>query len=486
MTVPTIAFASASPSAPCPDLCAKLKELTKVVVQIAVRVFFILGSILLSAAVLPLHWHAVAIPAVAIGTTALASLCFPSHTHQALSSSLIPLPPLVRPIEALSAEAPRPITNAGNDCWLNSLIHLLESDPAIANWLRHPLTPTMDMAAFGAFLAGYGIPEDAIARFREYVDQQALLRNSILDLFKTFLADNQEEAFRHMKSIYDNLLGIQQSFAPFLATYDQAVQNKGHVDTSHALRSNLASQVPSFRSIQPNQRSQMDPAELMTTILDCLPNQQKLHFGESRLYNTEGLPNIQDNSDGVTETEERHGFISLSIGKENTTQTLAQLLQEYCDEQEQLERTAVDGTLRLYPTRTRRVFMIPPPVLRFQVKRFDNELSLPQSPPQEGWLTSLLAYFWPQPPLVPEWRIVKKDTPIEVPPEITVAERQYRLVSFVNHVGDTPQSGHYTAARIVNGNQYFMNDQYVTLADQSAWDERLRHAYLLCYVPVPE
>ena len=85
--------------------------------------------------------------------------------------------------------------------------------------------------------------------------------------------------------------------------------------------------------------------------------------------------------------------------------------------------------------------------------------------------------------------MVKKDTPVQVPDVLPIAlangeRREYRLVSFVNHHGSTIESGHYTANRTINGRNYHMSDDRVTLVDRAARDEALRQAYLLCYVPV--
>lgn len=470
-------------------LCSKLKALTEIIVQTAIRVLFIAATILMAAAALPLKFHAMVIPVVAFGSTVLAGFFFPQPTRLA-PPRFDPLPPLLRPVAprpivpavpaGLAQEAPRPLVNIGQNCAFNSLVHFFESDPVIAQWFRHPLTADMEMPAFENFLAGYQPPAQVVAKFREYVNNPANPRAPIPAMFKAFVdghvPDNDyATGFRSIKNTYNDLLLLQGPFANFFADYDQAVLENRPVGKSQDLR--LALNRIS-ETIDPSEGEQMDAAEPLDLVLDLLPHAQKTKVAETYHYDTRGLPPLAGIPDAIGHQEHRHGTIQLSIRENEAATTVDKLLQYYCDDPTVIEKKSVDGKNRPYPTTVRRQFLEAPSVLRFQIKRYINEKLA------DSWLTKLKLFFWPD----LGQRMVKRDTPVQVPQDLTITlangeRKQYRLTSFVNHHGATPRSGHYTACRIINGRKYLMSDDQVTLEDPR-WDAYLPQAYLLCYLPV--
>lgn len=457
--------------------------LAEIVVQTAVRILFIVASILMAASMLPLKFHAAIIPVVAVGTTTLAAFFFPKPVYLG-RPHFASLEPLVRPIivapPPLAAEAPRPLYNAAHNCAFNSLVHFLESDPTIAQWLRHPLDANIDMAAFENFLAGYQPPAQVIERFRDYVNEVPNPQPSIPTMFKTFIDQHvpepaYDQAFRAFKINYNDLISIHEPLSRFFAEYDAAVQNNGVVRGSQNLRLTISR----VSAIPNSQYVQIDAAEAMNAILGTLPNAQKTFIRETTRYNTNGLPAILGNPQAFIQQDERHGSIALSIPKNDQTPTLEKLIQNHCNDSEPFKRKGIDGKDRFYPATIERQFLEAPSVLRFHIKRFLNE------PPPDSWLTRLKLKFWPKLP----WNMVKKENPITAPEQLTITlanaeQRQYRLTSFIVHHGSSVESGHYTSARILNGQKYLMSDQQVTLADQPTWEQQLQQAYLLCYLPV--
>lgn len=470
--------------------CAKLKVLVELIIQTVVRVLFIAASIVMAAAAFPLKIHALVLPVVAVGTTALAGFFFPEP--RLAPARLNPMKPLLQPAAArpiaaavppdLIQEAPRPLVNIHNNCAFNSLVHFFQSDPTLAHWFRHPLTPGMDMAAFENFLAGYATPQQVVNHFRQYVNLRAVPHPSVPAMFKEFIdghvpGPDYAAGFRHIKNTYNDLRLLQGPFGNFFAAYDRAIQDNLPVGTSQDLRLAL-NRITEM--VDPSEGVQVDAAEPMNYVLDLLPNAQKLRISEETHYDTRGLSAIAGNPDGVVRKDERHGYIQVAIPENEEAPTLDRLIQLHFDDHTVIERKDVHGKDRPYPTTITRRFEEAPQALRIQIKRFYN-----QKPPA-SWLTKLKLFFWPE----LGWRMIKKEVPVQIPQELTISlangeRRQFRLASFVNHHGATIAGGHYTAACIINGRNYFMNDEEVTLPDQPAWDDRLQKAYLLCYLPVP-
>jgi hypothetical protein len=483
-----------------PTVCAKFYQLAEVITQIAVKILFVVGSILVSAAAFPIAWHAIVIPFVAISATLLAGFFYPQPSP--ISGALFQvLQPLVRPVQVAAngqfpadfpADAPRGLLNryqnvGAQNCPFNSMAEFIDNEPELAHWLRHPLTDAIDMPTFRNAMAEYAPPAYVLDQFNAYYDGlPAAERPPIPAAFTAFLqqfvaplADaNVVDAF---KSTYQNLRLIQAPFSQFFAAYDQAVQGRLAVTAGNSQNLRVAlSQVTAL--VDPNPHQQMDIAQVMDPFLSLLPDRLKARIETTYYLNTTGLPAVIDPPQPKVE---RVGLLSLPIPP-GIPRNLEALYQNYCNngDVDPLKCWGVDGVRRSYPIERVTVSLVEPPsALRFQIKRFSSE-----RPPESffnRWIPSLFPRLPP--------REVKINDAIESPNEFSVTLKdgrvcRYRLASFVNHSG-TCGGGHYTSARIVNGHKYLISDTQVTLVTpelEATWNEQLRHAYLLCYLPVPD
>jgi len=481
------------------DYCARVKEIALVVAQTAIRVLFILASLLATAAAFPVSFHVIALPIIAMSSTTLAGFFFPDPTLVA-RPYFPPLPPLLRPAPPLPLpgqipavipqEAPRGLINISQNCGFNSSVHFLESDPITARWLRNLLPANMDMPAFENFLAGYDPKPRLVADFRAFAAANPNPPRPVREVFREFvdryvppIADFS--AYRKIQEAFQHLQALHEPFSNFFAAYDVALRDNQEVigGNSQALRLALHG----ISTIPASEHVQVDAPEPLTYILDLLPDAQKMRIEEAYRYKTAGLPAIAGLPDARSRKEERTNFLTLEFKEnEETPTTLDRMFNYYCDHDmeaaDPIRYTGVDGQQHRYtPEHANRRFLEAPPALRFQIKRFYNV------PPPKTWYSRIAPSWFPG----QSWTMVKKDIPVEIPPDFQITlpngeRRRYQLVSFINHHGSSIASGHYTAARIVNGRKYFMSDRTVTQPDQAAWDERLRKAYVVCYLPIPE
>lgn len=455
-TTPVTSVSAEPPISEPLSFCSKIKQLAELVIQIAVPILFISASILAAAAYFPLNFHAVAIPIIAIGSTYLAGFFFP-QPRSVTPPYFDTLFPLIQPIETPDGEmppqfrdAPRGLGNAYRNCAFNSLVHYLEGDPQIGKWLRNPLPQEIDLEGFEKFLAGYNPPKQLVDDFKAYYYANLQNRTHIPGMFKNFLNDYKgtvdQNARKKIQGIFVNLPLIQETFSAFLNAYDRNVlQNKiVAVDAdSQTLRTALSQISP---AINPSAAITIDAPEVLGFILDTLPDDQKLLLKRTYHYNKHGRDLMKASSHSK---QELTGFLPLEFDDDDPAPSLKKMLENYC------HNTNIDSPRVDYETVC---FLKAPPVLRIAFNRFTHK----QNP----------------------YRQIKKDNAIDVPSELEIMERKYRLVSFVNHHGDFIK-GHYTAGRIVNGQKFIMDDRKVTpVEDQAAWEEQLRHAYLLCYLPV--
>lgn len=483
--------------------CLKLKQLGQIIAQIAVRILFIATSILTAAATFPIHWHAVGLPIVAVSSAFLAAFFFhkitPVFSIFSSSTPLIQPPNLMQP---LPADAPRGIVNGGNNCALNALAHFVNSDPLISRWFQTPLSE-MDLNTFEQFLAPYRPPAAMTAAFRTFVDNEPHPRPTVSALFSRFLQDGaayvpaaaDQRAFRTIQMDFGGIAATQDAFAQFFAEHNRAIQeNRAVIDGSQNLRLAL-SRAPTAM-ISSSAQEQVDPSEALSAFFAHLPDAQQMKMEITRRYNVQGRTPLQGNPEGVTQNEETYGIIPFLMPRRGSNEPLdlQKFLNSFCTEVTEITTRNANGINEVYPTTIERQFSQPPTALRFQIQRSCREL-VPQGclARFRNWLTRILPAFlerwlskcWARP--VPVIETVKRDDPVEIPEELTIvvngAVRTYRLATVINHVGDSPDSGHYTAGRIVNGNKYILDDQRVTLADQATWDDYRRQAYLVCYLP---
>lgn len=479
-----------------PNICSKLYEFTEVITQLAVKILFVTGSILIAAAAFPISWHAIVVPIVAVGATILAGFFYPQPNL--INGPLFPqLQPLIRPLHILAngelapdfpADCPRGFANASQNCAFNSLAQLLNTDRLMAHWMRHPITDEIGMPAFRNAIEGYTPPAGLLDQFEAYFNALPEPRPAIPASFTAFLQIHvpplaDVNAMNALRATYQNLLLVQGPFNQFFRANDAAVEVRQAVSqgNSQNLRAAL-SQVTAM--VNPSARVQMDIAEAMEPFLDVLPHRLKTHVETIYHFNTDGLPAI---AEPPQPKEEHVGFFSLPITGNDPT--LPALFNNYRNSTnvEPQRYWGVDRARHEYPVARVEVNILePPPTLRFQFKRFGVEM------PGVSWYNRvpILSYFLP--PLGP--RQVKIDTPIECPEEFPVTMKdgrvfRYRLNGFVNHQGDNPHSGHYTSSNIVNGHKYMMSDRNVTLvnpAQQEVWNQALRRSYLVQYELVPD
>jgi hypothetical protein len=475
------------------DVCSKASCVIEVITQIAVRVLFIAANILMAAAAFPVTFHGVMIPIVAIGATTLSGFFFPDAL--AVRRPVFgALPPLIRPVRMLAQgglpigypeNCPRGYMREGQNCALNSSAHILDSIPLIAAWLRNPITQQTDLPTFLNVLAGYDAKPDLLAQFNAFVNAQPQPRLPVVTMFRDFMSEyqppqNQAVDFRRIKRVFEDLLILQKPFSEFFKANDDAIRAHQMVSAGNSQNLRIAlSQVSAI--IDPSSHVQIDAAEALRLVLDVLPDHFKTRIETTRLMNEAGLPPI---AEPPPPKEERVPFLTLALDPSHPHKGLQELLEDHCNNtnNEPARYKGNDGAMHEYPVESEIVkFIDPPPFLFLHLKRFSSE-----KPPISWWSRFLPSLF---PPL--QWRAVKIDTPVINPERISVTLKngrvcQYELKSFLNHLGKDG-SGHYTSSQILNGNKFRMNDTQVSMVDPAhpeQWDEDLRHAYFLCYLPV--
>lgn len=376
------------------------------------------------------------------------------------------------------------LRNRGMNCAFNSVAQFLNSDPVLAEWFRNPLTAEMTLQEFEQFLAGYNPGQELIDQFRLYVGNQPQNPPPIPILFRTFLNENRQ-TFRNLHETYESLIRIQEPFSQFFDAYDQAVQ--GNLDVAAAAdsqRLRLAVHQVN-QQISESPYVQEDAPEILTSVLNVLPNEQHICIQESYHYNTEGMPAIQGCPDGISvKPPENQGYLTLEIKSDNQPPRLDQMIADYFDHDietgDGVRFQGVDGVERRYiPDHCSRTLLRTPTALRFQIKRFYVE------EPPRTWLTRWLPNLFPHLP----YKTEKRETPVEVPDEITLTladgtRQRFQLTSFINQHGSSMGSGHYTCSRIIDNQRYMLDDSRVSPIDEINWEENLKRAYLICYLPI--
>jgi hypothetical protein len=443
------------------DWCTKLEQTTEVITQVAIRILFIASSVWMAMAMLPVSMHAVVVPVIGFSATVLSGFFFPQPFH-IQPPDFGQLPPLVRPVKvaepveapAQNPHLPRGLLNSGNNCCFNSISHLINSDPSLSAWIRRPLTEEIEWEPFRDLLIEYNAPAPLVEAFLNYVNEMPHPRLSLPRAFEAFRWEENPNLLKDLQLTLSKLC-VSPDYAAFFNAYDL-----GEEVDSHNLRGAL---VQVQNSIQRG-HVQEDAAEILDAILSSAPPKTKMEIQVTYRY-----------ADRETRQNEPQSFITLEITPDDRAPHLGRMFETY-QRHAGIERNG-DGSQALECTRT---FTAVPPALRFQIKRYRGY------PPGAS---SLLSKYWPQSfPQLP-WTARKVETPIEIPEELAIQvngeERRYRLSSFVEHLGTTTRSGHYTACRSMDGQKYLFNDAHVTPVDQAQWNAHLRGAYLLCYLPVP-
>jgi hypothetical protein len=447
-------FPLVSGSQPTPEsvsFCTKLTDLAEMILQMAVRVIFISASVLIAASALPLVFHAVLIPVVAISSTLLAGFFFikPTVEREFPDSSL---PPLIKQREVLlPLDAPKGLLRTGNNCSFNAMVQFLESDPAVAKWLREQ--PPAEGASFEDQTRYWG------PLFDSYVENEPHPRPSREMLFARFMKD------------FSKVRTLRAAFYLFLMSYD-----RGDPVDSQMLRealNHVNSQIP----ICPVLGVQQDVPEIMEPVLDIFPERLKMFVRTEYFLDTQKYGPIDD--DPVRPVDERTGLLTLEFDHKKDNLDLVSILNAYLDHGDlsTVDKMGKDGQKHPYPMSRGLVrFLEPPSSLRLQLVRHGCEVL------EQSWLDQVRKL----PPPAP--RTFKKDNSIQIQTQIELpiangTIKRYRLSSFVHHAGGV-DGGHYTAGRVVGGNKYLINDKVVTPATQGDWESALRQAYLLCYLEV--
>ena len=400
MTVSAISSSSGTSDVEESTFSSKVLHVAKVIAQMAARVIFVLGSIVLTAAALPVDWYSIGLPIAAVVSAFVSSTFFQKNEPKSVGIHASPAPKRIIP-----KEWPRGIANEDNNCAFNSLFQFVQADPEVKKWIDDP--------------------------------------NSASALQKACQAMSQ-------------------------ACEKAVQQDDAYISGSNELR--LALRGLGGNGISDNSSIQEDAAECLTAFLGAVPLQRQLQCTIKREYDVSLIDPAQLPDKYSTPQKEVRPCMELALKQkqQGSPLDLQQMLNYELDNDERIEGVNVkrrDGkTIPCAITRTRVDLQQAPQTLYLQLKRFTIESQSGKSFPK------------------------KLDTEVTIPNELTIqvqgAPQVYQLASFVHHRGDSPDSGHYTAGRIINGKRYFMNDDFVTEAtDLSQWERYLKTSYLLCYVP---
>ncbi len=472
------------------SFCSSFSRVAEVVIQTAIRVIFVIGSILATAAAFPLSWHSFTIPAAGFAAAILAGFFFPEP--KAVSGPYFQSDQPLISQTAPTDGAPRLLKNAGNNCAFNSIVHFMECDPELARWWRTPLTPQIDLETFIAFLNTYEPPERLIEDFRAYHQAQEDAARPIPDQFSAFLAEYQppeEDRIKvnEIRTNYDNLRKLQGPFSRFFRAMDRAVQEGQAVcrGSSQALRLAL-NQVTDM--VDPSPRVQMDAAELLTYICEVLPPSMQNHVEVEHHLDTRGFPNIDPGEPPVRQ-QKLETILNLPMQNE-PSQNLNHLLEQYCDSSNvemSVKRKDVEGNVHNYPvSKEINSFLEPPRALRIQLRRFQF---IPEV--QSFWSSWFPKIFPPIPA-----HTVKITHPVEIPEILSIQAKngqvqRYQLAGYILHIGNTPRSGHYTAGCTRDGRRFIMNDDHEAIlvedeASRARWQDEVSRAYMLSYLPIED
>lgn len=487
-------------------LTRKFRQAAQMLGEMAIRIFFIIASVFMTAAALPLSWHAVVLPLVGLTATFISGFFFPRPSPlqppyfdplSPLLESVPILPPAQIP-PLLPPGAPRPLVNVaqncafnsltqmGQNCAFNSLTQFKTSLPLLVEWILRPLTAETNLPALQQFLQEYDCPQEVWAPFQAYMANQPPNNGlTVPVLFREFLAEyaRQNGASLQVKELnetYQKILILQGPLCRMVTSYMVSYQrNAPNVEENSQ---NLREAFHSVSGlIDRSPYVQIDASELVQRLTEVLPRRMQLFFRTTYHFNTNGLPALDGIPNGITAPKiEHHGYFQLTMKEGEIAPSVGQMIRDFMTDHISMEKRAIDGKDHPYPTLVRRELLEAPPFFLFMVKRFYNR----QKP--ESTLTRLCSRFFP--PL--GWEIGKNSAPVHVPPELEIplangAISRYRFhPCFIVHHGATPNSGHYTSNREVQGQKYYMSDEHITQVNQEAWDEALRNIYLGAYVRV--
>jgi hypothetical protein len=401
----------------------RIKEVAKAIFELAVRILFILGAVMIAAALAPAAIQAAVLIGVALGATLLAAFFFgndaskqeeeqaPLEASQLFAPDQKPTLGLAEELEGVDPaaaplsppEAPRGIRNrGGNDCFLNATLQLLNSSATFRDWIRKaPNLPA-------------------------------------------------------------NLLPLRE----FYQKYDQAqTSNKPIIDAdSRQVRRAISAMNP--HEIRPS-TYQEDAHAALSLILEHMPANLQAQMRESVQYHNNPPMNRSLFPHGVKVRDETSAFFKLSFPEAFDTATFKQMWDAVMDEvphDREANEWGEDGKLHRYKaTHIRRHFVHAPTDLWIQLGR-----SAYQKPTTRAAKLVAALPFGMGESLFPNIKehAVKYETKVDMPEEIQIQPlegpvRTYRLTAHVNHIGGTPHSGHYKAYQTVGTQVYCCNDDKV-------------------------
>lgn len=414
------------------------------IAQLAIRILFPIGVTFMVATLgMPLAFQAVVLTVTAIGTSFLAAFFFnPDNFYVAPPSPKNPVQqniavgavaaPGVQP-PPLDPLVPRGIRNqTGLDCWLNSGLQLMNTDPGIREWIRNPLPP---------FVAPAPKPGQDPAAHQRFVEMK-------------------REEYRQFGAIH-------QAFRQFVHNHDAAVAQGAPVSraSSRALRHAIRQGNPLIGA-----RGQEDADEGLTNVLEMLPREQKIQLRQT--FHLDGYPD-------VSMDEDPDWRIPLAIT--GLQPNIPEMLRAHLDEtifdhapndqgvpNNSIERIVAGEVRRFKVMRKRWELIEAPPALRLQIKRFEFR----KKPPTLLSKIPILNFLFNG---EEEYESVKNEAAVSIPLQIQApigpigngqVQQNYELTSFNCHLGGSLKSGHYIAyvrRTINNENKWFCcNDASVT------------------------
>lgn len=486
----------------------KVQTVAIAVARIAFQLIYIIGSILVSAAIFPSSWHSFVIPTTAIGATftsafffinqgdasdfrsgssAVASRTLESNRLGSLpKQESFPLPPLVS--EIFPESYPPGFMNRSQNCAFNALAHFINADPTLKEFFSKDLK---HYSEFTDLLRMYQFPEKEIEAFAKYCDDEPNEegQRDYFDIFIRFLSPNRAY-FDQLFVNFEKLQKIYPAFYSFYKSQDEAVQNRWQYSRGDSQKLRVAlNRVSNY--IHASESVQVDASEIATFLLDCLPF--SFHVEESLVLDPNELKANPIVDDPLVPQKETQNFIMLhfnpNIARGEEVQLL-DLLKSYQKPEEDFSfnRKNKNGdTITYRVTHRVRAWDEAPKSLRFQFVRFKHGNILREEAFLNRWFPS---WF----PRRSDYREYKLANPVKLPELLTINLKNgnripYCLKSFVVHHGNSTQGGHYTSGEI-RGKQKFLNDDHhITLIDEdnpeslARWNRSLENAYLVCYIP---
>jgi hypothetical protein len=182
----------------------QVKQLALQIAQLAIRVLFSVCMFWMGAALLPLTGKALTLGALALGTSFLAASFFqpPSFWQPEPTALSLPrLPSLILLSQDLSV--PKGIHRADNNCWVNTILQLLQASSPFSQWIRRGEAVPESLEALRFFYQAYDKAVELGSKSVESPSQT--VREMISQLTSSISSDSrrQEDADEGLTPILD-------------------------------------------------------------------------------------------------------------------------------------------------------------------------------------------------------------------------------------------------------------------------------------------